>query len=44
MPPPPAGDADARDVVEAMLAYRDRRKRTLGGKPLRDFIDEGRRF
>jgi len=42
--PPQQGARDVRDVVKEMLAYRDRRKRTLDNVSVRGLIDEGRRF
>lgn len=47
-PPKPAsipGPVDAERVVEEMLAYRDRVKRTLGPElTIKQLIEEGRRF
>lgn len=42
--PPQQLIQDVRQVVEEMLAYRDRRKRTLGKLTVREMITEGRRF
>jgi prevent-host-death family protein len=44
VPPPQAKKKDVRQVVEEMLAYRDRQKRTLGGLTFRELIEEGRRY
>jgi antitoxin (DNA-binding transcriptional repressor) of toxin-antitoxin stability system len=41
--PPPVITRDARQVVEEMLAYRDRLKRTIGKLTIREMIEEGRR-
>jgi hypothetical protein len=35
---------DVRQVVEEMLAYRDRQQRTTGKLTVRQMIEEGRRF
>jgi prevent-host-death family protein len=40
----PPAEADVREVVRDMLAYRDQQKRTLGGATARELRDEGRRF
>lgn len=42
--PPQKGTRDVRQVVEDMLAYRDRQKRTIGKLTIREMIEEGRRF
>jgi antitoxin (DNA-binding transcriptional repressor) of toxin-antitoxin stability system len=42
--PPPEVTRDVGDVVEEMLAYRDRQKRTTGKLTIRQMIEEGRRF
>lgn len=42
--PPEKVTRDVRQVVEEMLAYRERQKRTLGKLGIRDMIEEGRRF
>jgi len=42
--PPQQVPRDVRHVVEEMLAYRDRRKRTIGKLTIREMIEEGRRF
>jgi antitoxin (DNA-binding transcriptional repressor) of toxin-antitoxin stability system len=44
--PPPSDDRhDVRNVVQEMLALRDREGPTLGGQlTLRQLINEGRRF
>jgi antitoxin (DNA-binding transcriptional repressor) of toxin-antitoxin stability system len=41
--PPRQLTRDVRQLVEDMLAYRDRRKRTTGKLTIREMIDEGRR-
>ena len=44
-PPPRQGQRNVRQVVEEMLAFRDREGPTLGGQvTVRELIDEGRRF
>jgi len=43
VPPPHEGKTDTREVVEEMLAFRDRRQCTLGDLTFRDLIEEGRR-
>ena len=44
-PPPRRDPRDVRQVVRAMLAFREREGPTLGGRvSLRELIDEGRRF
>jgi antitoxin (DNA-binding transcriptional repressor) of toxin-antitoxin stability system len=44
-PPPKQGHQDVRQVVQEMLAFRDREGPTLGGQvTIRELIDEGRRF
>jgi len=35
---------DVRNVVQEMLAYRDRQNRTLGGISVRELVEEGRRY
>jgi antitoxin (DNA-binding transcriptional repressor) of toxin-antitoxin stability system len=42
--PPEKITRDVRQVVEDMLAYRDRQKRTTGKLTVRAMIEEGRRF
>jgi antitoxin (DNA-binding transcriptional repressor) of toxin-antitoxin stability system len=42
--PPEKVTQDVRQVVEEMLAYRDRQKRTTGKLSTREMIEEGRRF
>jgi antitoxin (DNA-binding transcriptional repressor) of toxin-antitoxin stability system len=42
--PPEKVTRDAPQVVEEMLAYRDRQKRTMGKLTARDMIEAGRRF
>jgi antitoxin (DNA-binding transcriptional repressor) of toxin-antitoxin stability system len=42
--PPEQVTEDVHRVVEEMLAYRERRKRTTGKLTIRQMIDEGRRF
>jgi prevent-host-death family protein len=42
--PPAKMTQSVRQVVEEMLAYRDRQKRTIGKLTIREMIDEGRRF
>lgn len=42
-PPQPIAQ-DVRQVVEDMLAYRDRQKRTTGKLSSREMIEEGRHF
>ena len=42
--PPEKVTPDVPEVVEDMLAYRDRQKRTTGKQTIRDMIEEGRRF
>lgn len=41
--PPEKATRDVRTIVEAMLAYRDQQKRTIGNLTIRDMIEEGRR-
>jgi antitoxin (DNA-binding transcriptional repressor) of toxin-antitoxin stability system len=44
-PPPREGRRDVRQVVQEMLAFRDREGPTLGGTvTIRELIDEDRRF
>ncbi|MBX6315274.1 MAG: type II toxin-antitoxin system Phd/YefM family antitoxin [Isosphaeraceae bacterium] len=43
VPVEPAEKPDVRQVVAEMLAYRDRRNRTLGGITVRELVEEGRR-
>jgi len=44
-PPPKESQRDVHDVVQEMLAFRNREGPTLGGKvTLRQLINEGRRF
>jgi antitoxin (DNA-binding transcriptional repressor) of toxin-antitoxin stability system len=42
--PPEKTSQDVAEVVEEMLAYRDRANRTLGKLTVRQIINEGRRF
>ena len=42
--PPEQKTPDVRRVVEDMLAFRDRQKRTTGKLGARSLIEEGRRF
>jgi prevent-host-death family protein len=45
VPAGPAEERDVKQVVEEMLAYRNRQRRTLGpGETLRGLIEEGRRY
>ncbi len=45
LPPSAHNKTDVRQVVQEMLAFRDREGPTLGGKAtLRELIEEGRRF
>jgi prevent-host-death family protein len=41
--PPQETARDVRQVVEHMLAYRDRQKRTTGDLTIRQMIEEGRK-
>jgi antitoxin (DNA-binding transcriptional repressor) of toxin-antitoxin stability system len=41
--PPHQTGSEVRQVVENMLAYRDRQKRTTGDLTIRQMIEEGRR-
>jgi len=44
-PPPKKDQRDVRRVVQEMLAFRDSKGPTLGGKvTIRELINEGRRF
>lgn len=44
-PPPKGEQKDVRQVVNEMLAFRDREGPNLGGKiTIRKLIEEGRRF
>lgn len=44
-PPPKKNQPDVHQVVQEMLAFRDREGPTLGGEvTIRELIDEGRRF
>ena len=44
-PPPKQARRDVRQVVQEMLAFRDREGPTLGGRvTIRELIDEGHRF
>ena len=43
-PVPDSAKPDVKKVVEAMLAYRDKQNRTLGGLTFREMVEEGRRF
>jgi prevent-host-death family protein len=43
VPVPKENQKDVKQVVQEMLAYRDRVKRTLGGLTIREMIEEGRR-
>lgn len=42
--PPRKAAENVREVVEEMLAYRDRQQRTTGTTSIREMIEEGRRF
>jgi antitoxin (DNA-binding transcriptional repressor) of toxin-antitoxin stability system len=42
--PPRQVTRDVGQVVEDMLAYRDRQKRTTGKLTIREMIEEGRRY
>jgi antitoxin (DNA-binding transcriptional repressor) of toxin-antitoxin stability system len=43
-PPPKEGQRDVRQLVQEMLAFRDREGPTLGGQvTIRELIEEGRR-
>jgi antitoxin (DNA-binding transcriptional repressor) of toxin-antitoxin stability system len=42
--PPKAVTRDVARVVEDMLSYRDRQKRTTGKLTIREMIEEGRRY
>jgi antitoxin (DNA-binding transcriptional repressor) of toxin-antitoxin stability system len=42
--PPKQVARNVHQVVEDMLAYRDRRKRTIGRLTIREMIEEGRRL
>lgn len=44
VPPEGEGKRDVKKVVQEMLAYRDRVKRTLGSLTIREMIEEGRRY
>jgi len=45
VPPPRKAPQDVRQIVQAMLEFRDREGPILGGKTtIRELIDEGRRF
>ncbi len=45
VPPPPEVRADVRDVVTAMLEFRDNKGPKLGDNlTLRDLVEEGRRY
>ena len=35
---------EVREVIKAMIAYRDQQKRTLGGLTFQELRDEGRRY
>jgi antitoxin (DNA-binding transcriptional repressor) of toxin-antitoxin stability system len=41
--PPPKVVRDGRQVVEDMLAYRNRQKRTTGALSIRQMIEHGRK-
>lgn len=43
VPVDPTEKPDVKQVVKEMLAYRDSRKRTLGGITARELVEEGRR-
>jgi prevent-host-death family protein len=42
--PAPKAENVVRQAVKEMLAYRDRRRRRLGGISFRDLLEEGRRY
>ena len=44
VPAPQEATKDVKQVIKEMLAYRDRMKRTLGGIPIRELIEAGRRY
>ena len=44
VPVPPETNRDVKQVVQDMLAYRDRQKRSLGGITARELVEEGRRY
>jgi prevent-host-death family protein len=44
VPVQPEQKRDVKQVVEEMLAYRDRQNRTLGGISVRELVEEGRRY
>jgi antitoxin (DNA-binding transcriptional repressor) of toxin-antitoxin stability system len=41
--PPPKVGRDVRQIVEDMLAYRDRQNRTTGDLTIRQMIEQGRK-
>jgi len=43
VPIEPAEKPDVKQLVAEMFAYRDQKKRTLGGIAVRELIEEGRR-
>jgi prevent-host-death family protein len=43
VPVQPEQKRDVKQGVEAMLAYRDRQNRTLGGISARELVEDGRR-
>lgn len=44
IPPPPQSTSEVKEIVEEMLAYRDRQGPTLGDDlTIRELIEEGRR-
>ncbi len=43
-PPPQQSDRDVRQVVEEMLAFRDRHGPKLGKMTIREAIEKGRRY
>jgi prevent-host-death family protein len=44
VPPEVQGGRDTAEIGREMLAYRDRVKRSLGGKSFRDMAHEGHRY
>jgi prevent-host-death family protein len=44
VPAHPENKKDIKQVIAELIAYRKRKRRTLGGLTIREMIDEGRRF
>jgi prevent-host-death family protein len=44
VPPPAEKKKNVKELVKAMLQYRDEQERTLGGISFRELIEEGRRY